>query len=202
MTEPADRDRPDREPSDREYWNRRYSEGSWPDAPSPWLEQNADLLGEPGCALDVAGGTGRNALWLAQRGWDTTIIDVSDVALAMAKARAETPDVPLRTHLADLSVEAVPEGPWDLILIFHYLDKILLSDFAAVLKPTGLLIGVLATVTNLERNERPSRRHLIGNGELPGLLGSLELLRYEEGWQDDHHDARFVARREDAVHVG
>ncbi|MFV1962928.1 MAG: class I SAM-dependent methyltransferase, partial [Acidimicrobiia bacterium] len=105
--------------SDRDHWNQRYIDRPWPDEPSPWLTANAELLPEPGIALDVAGGTGRNAVWLASQGWNVTIADVSDVALAMATDRAEALHVALRTHLTDLSSDPLPEGPWDLIVLFH-----------------------------------------------------------------------------------
>ena len=181
--------------TDRNHWNQRYAERPWPDEPSPWLVANAELLPEPGSALDVAGGTGRNAVWLASQGWDVTIADVSDVALAMATDRAETLDVPLRMHLTDLNSDPFPEGPWDLVMLFHYLDRALLPDLTASLRSGGMLIGALATVSNLERNPRPPLAYVLEDGELPALMGGLELVRYQEGWQDDHHDARFVARK-------
>ncbi len=181
--------------NDRDHWNQRYIERPWPDEPSPWLTANAELLPEPGSALDVAGGTGRNAVWLASQGWDVTIVDVSDVALAMATDRAEALDAPLRTHLMDLSSDPLPDGPWDLIVLFHYLDRVLLSDLVAALRPGGVLMGALATVSNLERNPRPPLAYVLDDGELPALMGGPELIRYEEGWQDDHHDARFVVRK-------
>jgi len=180
---------------DRVHWNQRYTERPWPDEPSPWLVANAELLPEPESALDVAGGTGRNAVWLASRGWDVTIVDVSDVALAMATNRAEMRHAALSTHLTDLSTDPLPEGPWDLIVLFHYLDRAILPALTAALRPGGVLIGALATVSNLERNPRPPLAYVLEDGELPALMGELELIRYEEGWQDDHHDARFVARR-------
>lgn len=180
--------------SRRDYWNQRYVERPWPKEPSPWLVANTDLLPEPGHVLDVAGGTGRNAVWLAQRGWDVTIVDVSDVALALATERAEATSVQLHTNLQDLRDEPLPAGPWDLILLFHYLDRELFPALASVLEAGGLLIGALATVANLERNERPALPYLIEETELPSLVRDLEIVRYEEGWQDDRHDARFVAR--------
>jgi hypothetical protein len=53
----------------------------------------------------------------------------------------------------------------------------------------------LATVANLERNERPAPPYLIEETELPALVAGFEIVRYEEGWQDDRHNARFVAQR-------
>ena len=181
--------------ADREHWNLRYRERPWPDGPSSWLVDNAPLLPEPGRALDIAGGTGRNALWLAHKGWEVTIVDVSDVGLAQAGNRADDAGVSIRTILLDLTTESLPKGPWDLVALFHYLDRDLLARTVSTLRPGGLLIGSLATVTNLERNPRPPRPYLLEDRELPGLLNGLELVRYEEGWQDDHHDARFVAVR-------
>ncbi|HEX9052362.1 MAG TPA: methyltransferase domain-containing protein, partial [Anaeromyxobacter sp.] len=72
---------------DRERWNARYAEEAETPAPSPFLLSLDDVLPRRGRALDVAGGSGRNALWLARRGLDVTLADVSDVALARA-ARA------------------------------------------------------------------------------------------------------------------
>ncbi len=181
--------------TERDHWNRRYAERPWPDDPSLWLVQNADLLTDTGRALDVAGGTGRNALWLAQRGWSVTIADISDVGIAIARQRAEAIDVTLETHLVDLDADALATGPWDLVMLFHYLKRDIFSAIATTLRPGGTLIGALATVTNLERNERPPLPYLLDDGELPDLVGDMELVRYQEGWLDDRHDARFVAHK-------
>ena len=179
---------------DRSYWNQRYSDQPWPDEPSPWLIENAGLLRSPGAALDIAGGTGRNALWLAEHGWDLIVVDVSDVALALATDGARALDVRLSTVLSDLSADALPSGPWNLVMLFHYLERDLFPKIEAILQPGGIVIGSLATTTNLERNTRPPLPYLLEDGELPSLLGELEVLEYEEGWLGDRHDARFVAR--------
>jgi SAM-dependent methyltransferase len=179
---------------DRAYWNQRYAEERWTEEPSSWLTRNTDLLLQSGRALDIAGGTGRNALWLAARGWQVTVVDVSDVALKLAADRAEELDLRLITTLGDLSTDRLPDGPWDLVIVFHYLDRELLPRIASVLRPGGVLIGALATSTNLERNDRPPLPYLLDDGELPSLLGGLKMLEYEESWLDDRHDARFAAR--------
>ncbi len=181
--------------NDREHWNKRFTDRPWPRDPSPWLVKNADLLAEAGNAIDIAGGTGRNALWLAQRGWNVTIADVSDVAIGFAISSAGELGITIDTVLMDLNTEAVPKGPWDAMLLFHYLHRPLIGRLVATLVPEGLLVGALATVKNLELNQRPPLPYLLEEGELPILLDGLDLLRYEEGWFDDHHEARFVARK-------
>ena len=180
---------------DRAYWNQRYTEAPWTEEPSSWLTKNADILLQSGRALDIAGGPGRNALWLAALGWEVTVVDVSNVALKLATDRARELDLLLTTTLGDLSIDPLPVGPWDLVMVFHYLDKDLLRRIESVLRHGGVLVGALATATNLERNDRPPLPYLLDDGELPSLLGDLEMLEYEEGWLDDRHDARFVARR-------
>lgn len=181
--------------SDRDHWNERYAERPWPTDPSPWLVENAHLLATQGRALDIAGGTGRNAMWLAARGWDVTITDVSDVAIDIASAHATTCDLAVNTVVTDLADGSLPAGPWDAIMLFHYLDRALFPTFQGLLRTGGIVIGSLATVTNLERNERPPLPYLLNEGELPGLIGGLELVGYDESWDNGHHDARFVARR-------
>ncbi|HDH26199.1 MAG TPA: class I SAM-dependent methyltransferase [Actinobacteria bacterium] len=179
---------------DRERWNRRYAEG-WPMEPSPFLESIADLLPRSGRALDVAGGNGRNALWLADRGLSVTVVDVSDAALTIAADAARARGLTLDLINADLQRDALPVGPWDLILCFHYLQKGLFPKMIEALAPGGVLVCAIATVRNLERHPRPPREHVLDEGELPGLVEGLAVVRYEEAWFDDHHEARLVATR-------
>ncbi len=67
---------------DAEGWNSRYAstELVWSAAPNVFVEEELSYL-PPGRALDLACGEGRNALWLAQRGWDVTAVDFSKVAI-------------------------------------------------------------------------------------------------------------------------
>ena len=182
---------------DRDHWNQRYTDRPWPTDPSPWLMDNAEFLTTPGRALDIAGGTGRNAIWLASRGWDVTITDVSSVAIDLAATRARSCDLIVHTVEADLASGQVPHGPWDAILLFHYLDRSLFPTFPSLLRPGGIVIGSLSTTRNLERNDRPPLPYLLEEGELPGLTQGLELIAYDESWKSEHHDARFVARLAD-----
>ncbi len=102
----------------------------------------------------------------------------------------------ITTEERDLTAAGLPRGPWDLILIFHYLQRDLFPTISSFLSPGGMLIASLATVRNLERRPRPPLPYLLAEGELPTLVGDLVVLVSEEGWlPDDHHEARIVARR-------
>ncbi|BDG02715.1 class I SAM-dependent methyltransferase [Anaeromyxobacter oryzae] len=182
--------------SDRNRWNDRYRAEPGIPAPSPFLTSLDALLPRHGRALDVAGGSGRNALWLARRGLDVTLADVSDVALARAAAAARAEALPLATVLVDLETAPLPAGPWDVVVCTYFLHRPLFDAFQAALAPGGLLVVAHATRTNLERNPRPGPAHVLEDGELPALVAGLELLRSEEGWMESgRYEARVVARK-------
>ena len=183
--------------SDRDRWNDKYRAGHHDSAsPSPWLVSLADRLPRSGRALDVAGGAGRNALWLAERGLDVTLADVSDVALEIAQARADERQLRIRTERVDLACEALPAPPWDLIVDTLYLERALFSAFAGALAPEGMLVFLQPTERNLERHARPPRRFLLKEGELATLVPPrLEIVVLEENWSDNgYHEARLLAR--------
>jgi len=182
---------------DRSKWDQRYTEGTHTShEPSSFLLSLDAVLPRSGCALDVAGGAGRHAVWLAARGLDVTLLDISEVGLGRAEEKAAAAGVTIRTMARDLEASGLPAGPWDLILDFYYLQRSLFAGFASVLAPRGMLVCVQATRSNLERHPRPPATHLLDDGELPGLLEAVDVLSYAEGWHDeDRHEARLVARR-------
>ncbi len=182
--------------TDRERWNARYLEEDETPPPAPWLESLDALLPRRGRALDVGGGSGRHALWLARRGLDVTLADVSDVALERAARAAHAQSLPLTFVRVDLEEGSLPAGPWELLLCTYFLHRPLFPVFAGLLAPGGLLVAAHATRSNLERHARPGPRHVLEDRELPGLAAGLEVVRYEEGWlESGRHEARLVARR-------
>lgn len=154
------------------------------------------VLPRRGRAIDVGGGTGRHALWLARRGLEVTLADVSDVALGIAADAARREGLPLRTLQIDLEAAPLPSGPWDVVVCTYFLHRPLFDAFPAALAPGGWLVFAHATRTNLERNPRPGPTHLLEDGEIRTLVRGLEVVRCEEGWfEEGRHEARLVARR-------
>jgi tellurite methyltransferase len=185
---------------DREKWNQRYRAAEAPAPPSPFLVGLDELLPRRGRALDVAGGTGRHALWLARRGLETTLADVSDVALEKAAAGARRENLTILTQRIDLEASPLPPGPWDVIVCTYFLHRPLFAAFPAALAPGGWLVVTHATRSNLQRHARPAPAYLLEDGELPALVHGLEVIRSEEGWvESGRHEARLVARK--AHHV-
>ncbi len=100
---------------ERTNWDKRYRQRSEIGEPSPWLISLASKLPSQGRALDIAGGAGRHALWLARRGLDVTLADISCVALEMARQSAEERGLQIETLAVDLEQDPFPVGPWDLM---------------------------------------------------------------------------------------
>ena len=191
---------------ERQRWDDRYRRGAKIGDPGTLLPSLHDLLPTAGRALDLAGGSGAQALWLASRGLDTTLLDISSAALALATVEAEVRGVTLRTVQMDLDIESPPPGPWDVILCRHYLNRDLVPVLIDALAEQGLLIMAQQTVCNLERHVHPSRRFLLNRGEMLELVRAfrpsnppefaLDVLSYGEDWSDGGcHEARLVARR-------
>lgn len=101
-------------------WDRRYagSDLLWTATPNRFLVAEAgDLL--PGRALDLATGEGRNAVWLAEQGWQVVGVDFSEAGLEKARRLAAARGVEAEWVAADL-LEYRPEPrAFDLVLVFY-----------------------------------------------------------------------------------
>lgn len=144
---------------DSSTWDERYAGEDlvWSATPNQWVEQVAVGLA-PGRVLDLAGGEGRNALWLAARGWRATVVDFSQVGLdrarALAAQRFGADDERLVTVRADLVTYRPERGSFDLVLVVYLqlgepARRIVLQMAAAAVAPGGRLLVVAHDSTNL-----------------------------------------------------
>ena len=189
---------------DRDKWNTKYSDpATIPSEPAQSIVRLAEFLPKSGSALDLAGGGGRHSIWLAKRGLDVTLADVSTVGLQHAKQRAVDENLSITLCETDLEpdkttdqCDSFPQGPWDLILSHYYYCRALIPAIAVSLAPAGMLVIVQPTVRNLERSPKPPRRFLLEEGELLSVANELEIESFTEGWtSENQHEAALVARR-------
>ncbi len=135
-----------------EEWDSRYRAAAqsaeaqlWDRHPAPQLGEIAAAL-PSGRALDLATGDGRNAIWLASRGWEVTAMDSSGEALSLAAARAESEGVAIDWVQGDVRTWS-PAMPVDLITI-TYLHipapelEAVIERVASWLDPGGHLIVI------------------------------------------------------------
>jgi SAM-dependent methyltransferase len=157
-------------------WDERYRRGGHEDQPPSDLLVRAASLLPPGRALDLACGTGRHAIFLAELGWDVLAVDKSSVAIERLRKRA--PAVSARVE--DLEVWMIPPAAFDLILDFLYLDRALFPGIKAGLRPGGVAVIEVRT----------SGTFRVAPGELRTYFEECEILECEE----DAITARLIAR--------
>jgi len=137
-------------------WDRRYagSELLWTAEPNRFLVAETAGL-PPGRALDLACGEGRNAVWLAERGWQVTGVDFSAAGLAKAEELARARGVDVELVRADLAGWEPERAAFDLVVVL-YLQlpaaerRPVLRRAAAAVAPGGLLLVVAHDRSNLE----------------------------------------------------
>jgi len=141
---------------DADQWDARYAADDlvWSVTPNQFVA--AEVAGlAPGSAVDLAAGEGRNAIWLASRGWDVIAVDYSGVGLAKGQRLAEDQQLSgaVRWECADATTwESAPV--LDLVVI-AYLQLPAAERRAAVrrgfaaLRPGGTLLLVAHDTTNL-----------------------------------------------------
>jgi SAM-dependent methyltransferase len=169
---------------DQNRWDEKYRERPFNpgQGPAPFLKQHLTLLPR-GKALDLAAGEGRNAVFLAEHGFEVEAVDISRVALVRAKKLAGFRGVKIKTVWSDLKEYRIPPGHFDLIIDFDYLDRSLIPSIKRGLKRGGLVIFETYTTSQKSRGtggpENPE--YLLKPNELLRLFKGLRVLFYREG---------------------
>ena len=140
---------------EQDQWDERYAatELVWTAEPNRFVVE--ELAGEtPGRALDLGAGEGRNAIWLAEQGWQVTAVDFSPVGLAKAAKLAAARGVNVSWEQADLRQYHPAPGGYDLVLLAYiHLPPGefggLLATAVSALAPGGTLLVVGHDVANL-----------------------------------------------------
>lgn len=183
---------------DRARWDGRYAEGAYQTRPHPsaFLAANTVLL-PPGHALDLACGAGRNAIFLAQRGWTVDAVDISAVALERARDRAT--GLAINWLEQDLDAGFNPPRDYELIVNVRYVNLPLLRTLRSRLRPGGTLLveqhlrpPAHAGVAVLGPRDSAFR---VAPGALQAVADGLQVRRLREGLvRDPDGSIRALAR--------
>lgn len=176
-------------------WNERYrsrerAAEDFNAPPTPLVQTFASPL-KLGRALDIACGTGRNALWLAERGWHVTAVDAASEAICILQERGQERGLTFDAQIADLEKQeyAFEFESFDLIVDAYYLQRDLFVPAQAALKPHGLFISIVHTI---EGTEQPTV-HRTRPGELRENFAGWDILHDYEGPPADPAHRRAVA---------
>jgi len=174
---------------DAAFWDERYraDKPTYGDQPNDFLAAQVDVLTKGTC-LCLAEGQGRNAVWLAQRGFDVAAVDQSPVGMACAAEQAKEKGVRLLTEVADLADYDLGEERWGTIIaIFAHLPQPLRQQVhqavVKALKPDGIFLLEAYTPHQLEMG---------GTGGPP----NIELLMSEKTLREELSGLDFVVAHE------
>jgi SAM-dependent methyltransferase len=174
-------------PSRQALWDQRHAaqdpiESTEPD---PTLVDEIGSL-RPGRALDLGAGDGRNAIWLAERGWKVTAVDFSQVALERGRSRATESGVEVEWQLADLLDWSPDARLYDLVtLFFLHLPgterRAVYARAADAVAPGGTLLIVAHDRANLAGGVGGPRDPdvLVSPGEVAAELPGFRIERAE-----------------------
>lgn len=172
---------------DSSGWDERYAATTsvWGSEPNRFVAQEFETS-EPGRALDLAAGEGRNATWLAARGWDVTAVDFSAVAADRGRKAAADRGLTVHWTVADLRDHVPAPSAFDAVIV-AYLHlapaelTVVLQRAAAALAPSGRLLVVGHDVTNLSDGiGGPQTAEVLHTPEsISAALPGLQIVRAE-----------------------
>jgi SAM-dependent methyltransferase len=183
--------------SEKERWNRvlTAADPRFNTKPNAFLvDMTRDLT--PGKALDVGMGQGRNAIYLAQRGWTVTGFDPADKAVAAAQEQAKTLGVPLTALVLRDDQFDFGKDQWDLIVLSYVGARDLDAHVYESLKPGGVVV-VEAFHRDSTKNGPIGGAVVFDTNELLKLFDRFRILRYE----DVEGTADFGLRKERLVRL-
>jgi len=160
---------------DRMRWNQKYLKHEYPTEVSRIVARFFKSAPK-GHALDLAAGTGRNALFLAHQGFKVDAVDISDVGLKTFSGR--------HPHLypicADLDLFHIPKERYHLIININFLDRRLVPAICEGLVTGGVLIFETLRRGSQKEKGLYNKDHLLRDNELLHLFLSLKIIYYEE----------------------
>ena len=167
--------------SERLEWDRRYAEGEYRARtyPAPFLEEWLPRF-RIGRALDVACGAGRNALRLAEAGFQVEAVDISHVAIDLGRAEAERRGLELSWRVADLDELDIGSSFYDLITVIRYVNRPMWPRLLHGLTKDGWLLIEHHLKTNLAVDGPQSSEFRLAPQELLQAFADLRIVHYSE----------------------
>jgi SAM-dependent methyltransferase len=180
---------------DRDKWNQRYAQGSYhKNNPVTLVEEWLPVL-PVGRALDVACGAGRNAILLAQAGYQVDAIDISREGLNLARQNAENQGLSINWIEQDLDQAYQFDTDYDLIIVMWYVNLELITRLCDCLASGGYLICQEHLVTDREVIGPTSPCYRVAPGELREAVSGVDVLLYEESIETNAEGEQVASAR-------
>lgn len=160
------------------FWDDRYAQAVaagtaiWSREPNAWIARVTGSL-SPGTAIDLAAGEGRNALWLASRGWTVTAVDFSATGLSIGRTRAAESGLELSWVTADATIWVSPT-PVDLVVIAYL--QLPAAELSSAISNAIASLAVGGTLA-LIGHDGENLEHGVGGPKDAAVLHDLEVVR-------------------------
>jgi len=169
---------------DQKRWDERFGKKDFAfgKEPNPFLKKHIRLLPK-GRALDIAAGEGRNAVFLAQHGFEVDAVDISEIGLKKGQKLARGKGVKINTFLVDLDQYQIGKERYDLIANFYFLKRRLIPRIKKGLKKRGRVIfeTYLLEHRTLGTGGPRQAKYFLKPNELLRLFKDFTILFYREG---------------------
>lgn len=183
---------------DRSAWDKTYNRKDYVFGKEPalFLVKHVEKLPK-GRALDIAMGEGRNAVYLAKKGFQVEGVDISSAGLSKGLKLAAQNGVKIKTINADLNKYKIQPNSYMVILDFNYLQRSLFPQIIAGLKKGGVLVFETYTTEHLKNpdGKKMEKDWLLEPGELKKAFAELEILHYSETNDGKAAVASLVAKK-------
>ncbi|MFT5113495.1 MAG: tellurite methyltransferase [Parasphingorhabdus sp.] len=180
---------------DIQRWNKKFAGREISTAPDPddCLIDNLYLPGI-GDALDIASGSGQNAIYLAQKGLNVTAIDGSETGMQLAEGLADNCGVAINRIVTDLDNYQLI-GSFDLIIVLHYLNRDLFRQIPTHLKPGGVLVAKTFNEDFLQGRPSFNPDFVLKPDELLTLFSGLDVLQHLQSPDDAPGKSLLIAQK-------
>ena len=183
---------------DRSHWDQLYrtSQYVFGTEPAIFLKDHVHDL-PVGKVLDIAMGEGRNAVFMAKKGFQVEGVDYSDVAIQKAKRLARNQRVNITTINADLNHYSIKPETYDVILNIDFLLRPLVPQIKKGLKKGGVVVFENYTIDQLKNpsGQGMRRDYVLNPGELRELFRDFQILVYRETNDGKDAKASLIARK-------
>jgi tellurite methyltransferase len=184
---------------DRRHWDKLFNTGAYVfgKEPAQFVKEAVPSL-PMGRALDIAMSEGRNAVYLAKKGFSVDGVDYSEVAIRKAKRLARENHVSIHTINADLNTYTIKAESYDVILNIDFLLKDLIPQIKKGLKKGGIVVFQNHTIDQLKnaKGQAIRRDFLLEKGELRELFKDFKILLYRESNDGKDAWANLIAQKQ------
>jgi 2-polyprenyl-3-methyl-5-hydroxy-6-metoxy-1,4-benzoquinol methylase len=177
---------------DKRKWDDRYTNDSAITDAAALLRENLHLL-KGGKALDVAMGTGSNAVLLAAHGFEVEGVDISSVAVTSVRQHAEKNGLAITAIEADLTNYQIQERAYDVIVDFYYLDRNIIPQLKQGIKTGGLIFFETYTEEQCRFGGISNPDYLLKPNELLFSFLDFFIIFYHERIVTESHGSKAIA---------